>query len=297
MEKRSSNKRKSKRRFKGYIYIGSIDPGLSIESIKDYFTAKNMKIYFQRKKLNRSKNYIVCWTTDPAIHKILTKVDKEHKVGAFVFTTDEYLKGDQKIAKDEQDARKKIYLGNLPGGTKDSELRSVFEKFGKIRIAYCKEKKTDDGKSFTYGFVTYEDEIAAQNLITKGTVLFKGESILIREFRTKWAKNKFGKDKESSPVKDDSGKKGDREELDIPKPVADLADDEVKALHEAEPSQRSKVFYQKLFDCEFSFQSESHDQKELIEFIHQKHKLERKILRLNRVWRIGNRKYRGKKMI
>lgn len=59
--------------------------------------------------------------------------------------------------KDEEEKRRKLFVGALPKNLPDSLLREYFSKFGELEKAYVvKDSKT--GKTRGFGFVIYKNE-------------------------------------------------------------------------------------------------------------------------------------------
>jgi RNA recognition motif-containing protein len=76
---------------------------------------------------------------------------------------------------------KKLFVGGLSWGTSETNLRDAFERFGDIEEArVITDRHT--GRSRGFGFITFEDENAAQTAITEmdGTTL-DSRSIKVNE--------------------------------------------------------------------------------------------------------------------
>ena len=64
---------------------------------------------------------------------------------------------------------KKLFVGSLSWGTRDEGLREAFEAFGEVAEATVILER-DTGRSRGFGFVTFEDDQAAQTAIAGWTV-------------------------------------------------------------------------------------------------------------------------------
>lgn len=76
---------------------------------------------------------------------------------------------------------KKLFVGGLSWGTSENNLRDAFERFGEIEEArVITDRQT--GRSRGFGFITFEDENAAQQAISEmdGTTL-DNRSIKVNE--------------------------------------------------------------------------------------------------------------------
>lgn len=80
---------------------------------------------------------------------------------------------------------KKLYVGGLSWDTNDQGLRQAFEQFGEISDAVVISDR-DTGRSRGFGFVTFDDEDAAMEAISKldGTAL-DGRNIKVNEAQDK----------------------------------------------------------------------------------------------------------------
>lgn len=165
------------------IYIGSINPHLTSKNLIKYFSKKNLKLRLQIKKGKRQKNYMIAIAENKATFNQLTSIEKNHEIGEYKFTTDVYLKGKQKLLRDQEISKKRIYVGNLPQMITDQELKKYFEIFGKVKMAYISKKKKNDSKLF--GFVTFQKERVAQILIEARKLFMNGRKLIIKGFRAK----------------------------------------------------------------------------------------------------------------
>jgi len=80
---------------------------------------------------------------------------------------------------------KKLYVGGLSWDTNDQGLRQAFEQFGEISDAVVISDR-DTGRSRGFGFVTFDEEDAAMEAISKldGTAL-DGRNIKVNEAQDK----------------------------------------------------------------------------------------------------------------
>lgn len=243
------------------IFIGSIDPKLTKQSIMNYFKNLGLDLYFLKKKNNRSKNYIVAKTTDTRTFKFLSEHKKEHKIGGNGFITAEYLTGDQKVLKDAEEARKKLYVGNLPLGTSDEELKEFFSGFGKIKTAYVSKKRTPSTASGKFGFVVFQFKHTAKTVLELNSLYFKGVEITLKPFKSKWAKipKKENKMEENQPTFNN---------LDS-HPIGNQ--NMVRSLNKV-----SNVL------SNFQRSTSSYDDPKLLDFVSFKHRVEQGNLRLNK---------------
>ena len=60
----------------------------------------------------------------------------------------------------------RIYVGNLPYSTGDSELAEAFSPFGEVPSASVVMDR-ETGRSRGFGFITFQEEAAAQNAISQ----------------------------------------------------------------------------------------------------------------------------------
>ena len=80
---------------------------------------------------------------------------------------------------------KKLYVGGLSWDTNDQGLRAAFEQFGEVSDAVVISDR-DTGRSRGFGFVTFDEDDAAMEAISKldGTAL-DGRNIKVNEAHDK----------------------------------------------------------------------------------------------------------------
>ena len=87
---------------------------------------------------------------------------------------------------------KNLFVGNLPFGAAENDLRTLFEKFGAVeRVSVITDR--DTGKSRGFGFVEMADEQAAGQAIAglNGTE-FNGRALSVSEARPKTERGSGG---------------------------------------------------------------------------------------------------------
>ena len=83
---------------------------------------------------------------------------------------------------------KNIYVGNLPHGTTEEELRSLFGKHGRVeRVSILHDHAT--GRSRGFGFVEMPDDVEAERAIRalNGATL-GGQALKVNEARPRAAR-------------------------------------------------------------------------------------------------------------
>ena len=80
---------------------------------------------------------------------------------------------------------KKLFVGSLSWNTNDAELAAAFSRFGDITEAKVITNR-ETGRSRGFGFVTFEDETAAETAMSEmnGSEL-DGRSITVNEAKEK----------------------------------------------------------------------------------------------------------------
>ena len=78
---------------------------------------------------------------------------------------------------------KKLFVGNLSWGVNSDQLRELFEQFGTVSDAVVLEER-DTGRSRGFGFVTFDDDAAAEKAIEElhGSDL-DGRDMVVNEAR------------------------------------------------------------------------------------------------------------------
>ncbi|UCH64104.1 MAG: RNA-binding protein [Fidelibacterota bacterium] len=77
---------------------------------------------------------------------------------------------------------KRIYVGNLPFSTTESEIRTLFEEYGTVReVNMITDRET--GRFRGFGFIEMEDEEADTAISKMDGVEFGGRSLRVNEAR------------------------------------------------------------------------------------------------------------------
>lgn len=87
---------------------------------------------------------------------------------------------------------KKLFVGNLSWNTSEAELESAFSRFGQTSdVKIITDRET--GRSRGFGFITFDDEAAAQTAIEEmnGSQL-DGRSLTVNEAQEKRRDNNRG---------------------------------------------------------------------------------------------------------
>ncbi|MCR9143216.1 MAG: RNA-binding protein [bacterium] len=86
---------------------------------------------------------------------------------------------------------KKLFVGGLSWGTSDDGLRAAMERFGSLQEVKVITDR-DTGRSRGFGFVTFDDDSAADQAISEmdGTEL-DGRSIKVNEAQEKRPRNRY----------------------------------------------------------------------------------------------------------
>ena len=85
-----------------------------------------------------------------------------------------------------EQSNKKIFIGCIPGSTKEEELLSVFEKFGTITNLEIRRRQSD-GKCAGFGHLVCSEEDTYQAILKAKKVSFKGRTMVVAPFMDKEA--------------------------------------------------------------------------------------------------------------
>lgn len=307
----SNQSRSTSKNFFKHIYVGSIDPSLSTVKIKNYFQRRNLKLVFNNGVLNRTKNYVVAKTFDRRTFRYLTKEQKEHKIEGFTVKTDVFLTGEEKLVRDAEVVRRKVYVGNLPRKIQNHELKRFFSALGPVQTAYVNEKGNRPRGAYVFGFVTFEDEETARKLVQSKFFFLDGRRVFVKKFKTNWQKGSHEGDEEPSEEK----RKRQEQEQKKKKIIEIKQKRSIKKMRRLKSNQSypqqslrrpysggysarqlhsGNTYFSRgewyLGHCSYeqgyNRQSESHCDQDLLQFISNKHSYERGNLRLN----LGSRK-------
>lgn len=87
---------------------------------------------------------------------------------------------------------KKLYVGNLPYTTNDADLRSLFEKHGRVESANVISDR-ETGRSRGFGFVEMEDSAAADAINALNDKEIDGRRLKVNEAKDRPAKDRGGR--------------------------------------------------------------------------------------------------------
>lgn len=255
------------------IYFGSLNPNLTILEIESYLKSLNLCVYFIQTKHSRKKKYMIGTTLDTKTHIFLTKIKKIHTIKEFSFTTDIFVTGEKKEEKDAEEVKKKIYIGNLPEGLTDEDLKRIFERFGGIKTAYIRSRPLKSGGNvidlqyFYYGFIVFLKEISAINAVKIGYINFKNRKISVKQFKAKWKNNSSLKIKVYN-----------REEMLNSRVCSRPLNvkNSIEAHKNEELSEEDYIFFQG-----FRRESITHNDQRLLKYVDLHHKIENLNLSLN----------------
>jgi RNA recognition motif-containing protein len=77
----------------------------------------------------------------------------------------EQLKGSQLKAYKQNFCKRRMFIGNIPSGVTDSELRDRFREFGLVETGYViKDHRT--GLNSNFGYILFKDQKVLQHVIT-----------------------------------------------------------------------------------------------------------------------------------
>lgn len=193
------------------IYIGSLPPNTSARFLINYFK-KIVKVADLRRIKNKGRK-----SPGYAILKLERKEDveillsKEHRIEGNLLLVKPYLTPQERLDLEKSLVHKRIYIKNLPENAEAEDYEDFFKKFGKVISVVLKKKQATVG---TYGFITFENEKIAQNLIDKGSIDFKGTELEIKDYIINDCKfkNELKKmDKEMNEMSEESGSNISRE--------------------------------------------------------------------------------------
>lgn len=281
------------------IHIGPLDPSITKESLQSYFKKLNLSLilFNLKQSIRLSKNFVKGHTTDPHTFEYLTVTKTSHKIKKCVFGTQEFVKGKKKLESEFKKSKKQVYVGYIPEKMGEKKLASFFGTFGAVKSAFVNPIDKTGNK---YGFVTFENEEVAKRVIEMEEIYFEKHRMVVKEFTPKWAtdtnkaekkEDDFEYIKKSEPIKEENSKfiekNGDnllvilRNDFgNIEKNIEKPSKLSLKQLRMMKGKERGKDI-KPFTPFEFSRNSSSYNQRELLDFIKNKHRNQGIDLRLN----------------
>lgn len=127
------------------LYLGSVPPEIRREDIESHFANLGISITINHQQSSPEKKfYVIEVQSEDHFNFILDNSDL-HRIKGYDIVMAKNLLGQDMRALDEREKSKKLYVGNLPKNTKDSDLKNFFEeKFGKVVSAYVKNRNNTE---------------------------------------------------------------------------------------------------------------------------------------------------------
>jgi cold-inducible RNA-binding protein len=73
----------------------------------------------------------------------------------------------------------KVFVGNIPQGTTEEEIKAAFEVYGAVQEIYLPRRKGFEDQLQGFSFVTYGDEDVVARVLGLTTIKFKGQDLKI----------------------------------------------------------------------------------------------------------------------
>ena len=186
------------------IFIGSIpgdaDPDKLLEMLKKHADVQKVKLEYQKKngvKICKGFGFAVC-SSQKEVSKLL-----QNQANLFfrdrLVSLRQFQAGDQ-LKENRVDFNvRRIFVGNVPESTKETQIKDIFSPHGQIENVYFVKNSESDGNK--YGYIVFTDPASASSALSASTpFLLEGNPLRVEEFggkRANWAKAK--KEKEGDP--------------------------------------------------------------------------------------------------
>ena len=168
------------------LFVGGLSFNITESHLFDYFNSfgEVRKVNLLKKpSTGLSKGYaFVFFAQLEDMYRVLSQED--HFIQGRKVDCQRAMERPQKEAHHEFQCRKRIFVGKLDYGTKDTELTEHFSKFGKVKSAYI---ITDNHtqKSLCFGYVVFKEGKSAKKALQERNHLLKGRRILVRPYKSK----------------------------------------------------------------------------------------------------------------
>jgi RNA recognition motif-containing protein len=182
------------------VFVGSIPGHLTQEEIQLYFRQFVPSAVFKlHRKQKRSSGFGFLQNLTPAEQEVIISV--EHSLHGRKLKCDPYLKGDTLQQAQNSLNLRRIFIRGLPKATTEEEIREFFSKFGDIESLY-QVKHPVNGKICPFGFLTYDTEQSAKNVLEMKSFEFQSSSIIcepFQKYRTAQLDSPLGAKKSNKP--------------------------------------------------------------------------------------------------
>jgi len=154
------------------LFVGGLPQEASEEDVKEYFATfgeiENINLKTDP-HTGRSRGFAFI------IYKEASSIDAATKDPAHV------VKGKKVTCKKAEVKQGKVFVGKLPEGVTDEEIKEHFSQFGPIVEVVRPIDKQNGDKPKNFAFITYEKEEIAFKLVKEGQTTLNGETVHIKK--------------------------------------------------------------------------------------------------------------------
>ena len=160
------------------LFIGCLPSDTIPEEISGYFSkycteVDSLEIKIRKNGVCSGFGHLGCKVTSLQLQKVTSET---HMYRGRTLEVRQYLTVEELHQVAENLRQRKIHVSNLPEGTKDEDLRELFQKFGEIERAYLANKNPK--KNEIYGFVVFKTHKSIQSAL-KAHLTFRGAKVCI----------------------------------------------------------------------------------------------------------------------
>jgi len=154
------------------LFVGGLPQEASSEDVKEYFSTfgeiENINLKTDP-NTGRSRGFAFL------VYKEASSIDAATKDPAHV------IKGKKVTCKKAEVKQGKVFVGKLPEGVTDDEIKDHFAQFGPIVEVVRPIDKQNGDKPKNFAFITYEREEISFKLVKEGETTLNGQKVHIKK--------------------------------------------------------------------------------------------------------------------
>ncbi|KAL1919334.1 uncharacterized protein VTP21DRAFT_2027 [Calcarisporiella thermophila] len=168
----------------GKLFVGGLDWATTGEKLRDYFSqfgdVQEATVMKEASGISRGFGFVT-FNDEAAVDAVL-------KHGHSHVLDGKTIDPKRAIPREEQDKTEKLFVGGISPEVTEDEFTDFFKSYGKVHDATLMVDR--DGQPRGFGFVTFETEDGAENVLRRKDLTLRGKPIEVKralpKHRTQW---------------------------------------------------------------------------------------------------------------
>ena len=178
------------------IFIGAIPINIKDAELKNELEKFGELDFFKLHKNERGNSKGFAFVTFKSKKSAVSFIQTKHVLENTELDVKKVLDWNQMKLREEEERKRKIYVGALPLSIEENLLTDFFKRFGKIEKVII-NRRFKDNKPRGSGFVIFKDKCSAKKVLDLSETLYlKGKKILVQESLSRWDIKKLEKNQD-----------------------------------------------------------------------------------------------------